>query len=259
MSIGVAALKLAGAVLSVVGCLVWSSRLDYSPEKALTRQLGERLIDIDPNVITDLSSACSTAGEDDGWVLFVLDADLTSDTTARTFFETADERFGLWVEYDPGLLRLGQGLGADSLASNTEIPIRWVRRDERAFIAIAVSTIGTRVVTNAIDKQNAWPGDLVSVWRCDKVQIGSDTRELSEGKECMGCDARLRFATGENLVELETLLDNLSNVNEFNAKRWIGTCLTFVGFLVLVRRIRIRSPWRNTSHDITSDQRSTTN
>ena len=232
--------KLVAVVAMVIGSFVWSSRLDYAPEQILAESLGERLSDVDQDSVTDLSASCAVAA--DGWMLFVLDTKLIPDKTPRTFFETADERFGLWVEYDTGLVRLGQGLGPDSLDSNTEIPIRWVRRDERALIAIAVTRNGTRVVTNATDKQNAWPGDLVSVWRCDKVQIGSDTRELSEGKECMSCDARLRFATGENLVELETLLDNLSNVNEFNAKRWIGTSLTIAGFLVLVRRIRIRNP-----------------
>ncbi len=234
------AVRLTGVAIAMLGSAIWASRLDYSPETTLIGHLGGRLIDVDPNRVSDLSSTCSEATKDGGWMLFILNANLRSDSTTRTFFETADERFGLWVEYDPGLLRLGQGLGAESLVSNTEIPIRWVRRDESAFIAIAVTADGTRVVSNAVDKRNKWPGTLMNSWRCDKVQIGSDTRELSEGRECLACNARLRYASGQGVQQLEILLDNLSNVQSLNLRRWTGTGLILLGISMTLHGQRRR-------------------
>ena len=226
-----------GVLMMISGTLAWSSRLDYEPEQILVDALGSRLTKVDPNSVNDLSHSCSSIAER-GWVLFILNANLIADTKPRTYFETAEERFGIWVEYDKGLVRLAQGLGAESLESNTEIPIRWVRRDERAFIAIAVTRDNTRVVLNATDTQNNWPSGALSAFRCDKVQIGGDNRELSEGKSCIECDATLRFAAGRDITELQKILDEISNVSEFNAKRSAGTALIVIGFLVAVRRSR---------------------
>ena len=223
-----------GLLLAVLGSVIWTSRLDYSPEPQLRERLADRLTEVDPDSFTDLTPQCGEATNNNGWILFVLDAQLVSDVTLRTYFETAEERVGLWVEYDLGLLRLGLGLGLESAASNIDIPIRWVRSDQRETIMIGVTREQTRVVANAIDKDALWPGDFADIWRCDAVQIGTDTRELSEGYECAGCNVSLRYATGSDTAELTNLLDSLSNVRSFNTKRIVGSALTLAGVLLVL-------------------------
>jgi hypothetical protein len=227
-----------GLALLVAGSLVWGSRLSYSPEQVLQRNLADRLVEVSSSGPVDLSDECALVATEDGWVLFVLDAKLTSDNQIRTFFETAEEPLGLYVEYDPGLLRLGLGLGPGNERSNTELPIRFVRRDEQATIFIAVTNETTRVVTNARDGRIAWPGYLADEWRCNSVQIADDTRQSTHGFTCKGCDVRLRYATGTDISEIETTLDSLSNVRQFNVRRWSGTSLTLLGLTVLVLTAR---------------------
>jgi len=234
MTFRVVGVRLVGVGLVILGAWIWSARLDYFPEQVLQQQLAERLVEISPNQVNDLSDVCGRVAESDNWVLFVMKANLISDTKFRTFFETAEERVGLWIEYDPGLLRLGLGLGPESNDSNTEIPIRWVRRDETATVMIGVSRNETRLVTNAIDKIKAWPGDLAAVWRCNAVQVGNESRELSEGNTCAGCNVQLRYATGSDVVELTAVLDSLSNVQAFNTKRLTGSVITLAGALLVI-------------------------
>jgi len=239
MSIRTAATAIFGLLLAVLGSVIWTSRLDYSPEPQLRERLADRLTEVDPDSFSDLSAQCGEAKNNNGWILFVLNAQLVSDATFRTYFETAEYRVGLWVEYDPGLLRLGLGLGPATAASNIEIPIRWVRSDQRETIMIGVTRNQTRVVANAIDKDAPWPGDLAEIWRCDAVQIGTDTRVLSEGYECSGCNVGLRYATGSDTAELTNLLDSLSNVRSFNTKRIVGSALTLAGALIVLFAPRI--------------------
>jgi hypothetical protein len=230
-----------GLILTLTGSVLWTSRVDYSPESKLVELLGNRLKAVDPDEATDLSSACAAAESETGWVLFILNARLIADRTLRTYFETAEQPIGLWVEYDNGLLRLGQGRGAENFEGNAEIPIRIVRNDEDAFIAIGVSDNGTRVVSNVVDKTNQWPGDFTG-WSCDSVQIGSESRTLSDGYNCPGCDVRLRYAIGDNSERLDQVLSELSNVREFNVRRWLGAALTFLGLILVVRQLtRIRN------------------
>jgi len=223
-----------GLLLAVLGSVIWISRLDYSPEPQLRERLADRLTEVDPDSFTDLSAQCGEATNNNGWILFVLDAQLVSDATFRTYFETAEERVGLWVEYDPGLLRLGLGLGLESAASNIDIPIRLVRSDQRETIMIGVTRDQTRVVANAIDKDAPWPGELGAIWRCNVVQIGNDTRQLSSGNSCAGCNVSLRYATGGDKAELTNLLNSLSNVRSFNIKRIVGSALTLAGVLLVL-------------------------
>lgn len=234
MKLRMVGVRLVGVGLAILGAWIWSARLDYSPEQILQQQLAERLVEVSPEQVNDLSDVCSQVAENDNWVLFVMKANLISDTKFRTLFETAEERVGLWIEYDPGLLRLGLGLGLESNDSNTEIPIRWVRRDETATVVIGVSRNATRLVTNAIDKTKAWPGDLAAGWRCNAVQVGNESRELSEGNTCAGCNVQLRYASGSDMVELTALLDSLSNVQSFNTKRITGSALTLAGALLVI-------------------------
>jgi len=222
-----------GVTLVVVGTLLWNTRLNYSPEQVLDMKISEKLVEIEPDKITDLTGACTQVGNG-GWLLFVLEAQLTSDSEFRTFFETAEERSGLWVEYDPGLLRLGLGLGPNASESNTEIPIRWVRRDEKAVIAIVVRQQETIVVTNAKRQAKQWRGPIDGFWKCNAVQVGSDTQELTQGHECENCRIRLRFAYGDNGQEVLDVVEKLDNIAEFNLKRWLGSGLLISGILLLV-------------------------
>jgi hypothetical protein len=166
-------------------------------------------------------------------VLFVLNADLISDTRVRSYFETDEEPLGLFVESEPGLLRLGLGLGPGP-ESDLQIPIRVIRRDHTETVIIAVTRDETRVVANALDERAAWPGYLADEWLCKRVQVGSDARELSQGFKCERCNARLRYAVGSGIGELNDALDEISNIEEFNRKRWIGTSVTLIGFVLLL-------------------------
>lgn len=228
------AVRLVGALFAIVGSMIWTSRLVYTPNTVFDRFKGAQLAEIEGAAITDLASTCDEILTDSGWIVFVLTANLISDSAFRTYFETSTERDGLWVEYDSGLLRLGLGLGPDSPDPSTAIPIRTVRQDERVTVTIAVTRNQTRVVTNAVDKQKVWPGEFAEGWKCDAVQIGSDVRELSEGNTCVGCNARLFYMTGTDHTELTQLLDSLSNVRSFNTRRILGSALTLMGVLMML-------------------------
>lgn len=226
--------RLIGIALAILGSVIWTARLDFYPERILKARLGNRLVEVLPGKVHDLSEVCGQVSEANGWVLFVMNANLISDSRFRTYFETAEERVGLWVEYDPGLLRLGMGLGPENVESNTEIPIRWVRRDEVATILISVTPNETRVLTNVVDKKKMWPGDFVSGWRCNAVQIGDDLRELSEGNTCVGCSVKLRYATGSDAAEITGLFESASNIRSFNTRRILGSALTMLGVVIMV-------------------------
>lgn len=223
-----------GIGLVVVGALVWTSRFNYDPEPILDKRLGDRLVTVERDSLTDLTSECDYSRQSEGWILFVLDAELKRDATVRTYFETAEEPVGMWAEYDPGLFRLGLGLGPNSAESSTNIPVRWVQRDESAVVAIGIALDGTRVVANATDQASQWPGAYYPDWKCNAVQIGDDTRKLSEGYTCPGCNVRLRYAVGERNQELTDVLDELSNVQSFNMRRWLGSAASLAGIALLL-------------------------
>jgi hypothetical protein len=227
-----------GTLSCIAGSFIWNSRFEYAPEVLLQQRLGSRLQEVLVGQPTDLSEECNVASEQGGWILFVMDANLLADDKVRTYFETAVEPGGLFVEYDPGLLRLGLGLGPGGVESNLELPIRLVRNNEKATIMIGVSRDETRVLTNAVDRKIAWPGDFYREWRCDPVQIADDTRESTHGYRCEGCNTRLRYVTGDDPVTLSTLLDELSNVNNFNVRRFLGTGLTLAGVAVVLAQFQ---------------------
>lgn len=222
------------SILVVAGSVVWTTRLAYEPNPIISDRLSGRLLEVNPTIVTDLTQACRQVESPQGWVVFVLEAGLVSDVSPRTYFETDVEPLGLFVESEPGLLRLGLGLGPGP-ESDLQVPIRVIRRDRRETIVIAVSRDETRVIANALDKRASWPGILADEWLCKQVQIGSDTRELSHGYRCEQCDVQLAYAVGDNLRELDDLLNDLSNVDDFNRRRWLGSTLTLVGMLSLLR------------------------
>ena len=137
-------LALGGALLLITGSMTWHSRFTYSPEANIQRALGTRLVEVSKSADTDLSDACRGVTEGNGWILFVLNASITNDKAIRTFFETSEEPLGLFVEYEPGVFRLGLGMGpgnvneAGESVSNIELPIRRVHRSENAHVFIGV-------------------------------------------------------------------------------------------------------------------------
>jgi hypothetical protein len=221
-----------GAVLVVAGSAIWSSRLSYGPEQQLQELLSDRLVDIPSDATTDLTAACSIAALKKGWILFVLDSTFVGDDQPRTFFETGLEPLGLFVEYDSGIVRLGLGLGPGPV-SDTQVPVRLVRNERRETVFIGVTENLTRVVANARDGDVAWPGYLADEWQCNSVQIPDDSKQSTHGYTCKACDSRLRYATGTDVKELERILDSLSNVGQFNLRRWTGTSLTLLGIALL--------------------------
>ena len=230
-------LLLIGILLIVAGSTIWQSRFTYAPENVLQSQMNDRLMEISASETLDLSEACQVAAEEGGWVLFVLNASIVNDVQIRTFFETAPEPLGLFVEYEPGLLRLGLGMGpgnlneAGELVSNIETPIRRVHRAEDVQVFIGITKDETRVVTNTRDTKIAWPGYLADEWRCNAVQVATDTRKSSHGYMCSGCHVQLRYATGGEAAEIKELLDSFSNVPEFNLRRGLGSGLIFLGLI----------------------------
>lgn len=148
----------------------------------------------------------------------------------RRFFRPVDET--VWpafsAEQSP-LLKIGLGLGAESPDPNTHLPMRLVRKDEAATIAIAVTSSETRVVTHAVDKRKSWPGVVASQWQCGAVRVGDDGRKLSSGSDCNGCNVKLRYMTGRDPRDLDALLDSLSNVRAFNFRRLSGSFLVLLG------------------------------
>jgi len=226
--------KALGVVLVVVGSQVWGSRLSFEPDTKIASRFDSQLKEVKADAVNDLTEECNRAKSASGWVVFVLYANLTNDNQFRTYFETAEERIGLWVEYDYGLLRLGLGLGPTNPESNTEVPIRIVRQNERATIVIAVSRNETRVITNNRDVRKNWPAESASSWSCERVQFADNDRDLSEGHECEQCDIRLLYTSGENLDDLSEFMESISNVQRFNLIRGIGSVLTAIGFLLML-------------------------
>ena len=237
-------LALFGIVLVLVGSMLWRSRFAYSPEHTLQQTLGNRLSEVPLKATVDLSDACRVATEEDGWILFILNSSLTNDNTIRTFFETAEEPLGLYVEYEPGLFRLGLGMGpgnvneAGETISNIEMPIRRVHQKEDNQVFIGVTKDETRIVTNTRDARIAWPGYLADEWKCNAVQVADDESSSTHGYTCMGCDAQLRYATGKNLQELRDVLNSVSNLYEFNIQRWTGTMFVVVGLALVAAALK---------------------
>ena len=226
---------LLGLVLIVSGFVVWGSRLNhFEPEGVIKSYLKDRLEAVPRGEEVDLTEECAHAISDDGWILFILKTTLINDNRYRTFFETAEERVGLWVEYEPGLLRLGLGLGPDNIEANRSLPIRTVRQTETTTIFIGVSRDETRVVTNARDGRISWPREAAPFWSCSNVRFADATREMSNGNACEGCEISLAYVAGKDDSALKRILDDASNVRIFNYLRWLGTALILIGVALMV-------------------------
>ena len=237
-------LAVTGVLLLIAGSMTWHSRFAYSPETNIQRALGTRLVEVSKVTDVDLTDACRGVNEGSGWILFMLNASIINDDKIRTFFETAEEPLGLYVEYEPGLFRLGLGMGpgnvneAGESVSNIELPIRRVHRSEDAYVFIGVTRDVTRVVTNTRDARVAWPSYLADEWKCNQVRVADNEKVSTHGYTCKGCNVRLRYAIGGDVGELSDILQSVSNIRQFNTRRWVGTGLSLLGIVFIMISIR---------------------
>lgn len=227
-------------MLVILGSIIWSDRLNYGGRSAIKASgLASELVPIDQPE-TDLSNECEAARTGTGWLLLLIDTKLIADDTFRGYFETAPTSAGLFMEYDPGedgVLRLG-------IATKTDpnfVRLRTVRRDESAVLALLIRRDDVRIVSNAVDRTVSLPAEPRPSWSCSGVRVGS-----SDGVDCPQCSTEIRYATGVDPRDAHRYLDALSNLREYNVKRWSGsglsmlgaTCLTLIPLTRFRRRIR---------------------
>jgi len=213
------------AVLMVGGAFIWNNRLDFSPEAALQASNAPPLTLIDPATASDLTSACNLAERKQGWLLFVITASLKSDNVTRGFFQTAIDEQGLYIEYshgDSATLRLGVTLNG----TTKFVPIRTVRRNEEAFIAIAIRPGSIRVITNAVDTTNYWSDFKVDKLRCDAIRT-----DMSDEIVCEDCNVTARYLAGSGGKDLNDIMNSLSNRRAYEINRWLGNSLVVSGFI----------------------------
>jgi hypothetical protein len=224
------------AVLVVGGALIWNSRLDFSPEAALQGSNAPPMTLIDPATTSNLTSACNLAERRQGWLLFVITASLKSDNVTRGFFQTANDEQGLYIEYAPGdsaMLRVG----ITSDGTTKWVPIRTVRRNEEAFIALAVRPGRVRVITNAVDTTTYWSDFRVDQLRCDAVRT-----DMSDEVVCEDCNVTVRYLAGSGGEQLNGIMDSLSNRRAYETKRWLGNGLIATSIISIgIARLRIKA------------------
>jgi hypothetical protein len=219
----------------VGGAFIWNSRLEFSPEAALRASNAPPMALINPATTSDLTSACNITERKQGWLLFVITASLKSDNVARGFFQTAIDEQGLYIEYDPGdsaMLRVG----ITSDGTTKFVPIRTVRRNEEAFIALAVRPGRVRVITNAVDTTTYWSDFKVNQLRCDAVRT-----DMSDEVVCEDCNVTARYLAGSGGKQIDELMNSFSNRRAYETNRWLGNVLISVGiFSVGIARFRVK-------------------
>jgi hypothetical protein len=180
---------------------------------------------IDPATTSDITSACNIGDREQGWLLFVITASLKSDNVTRGFFQTAIDEQGLYIEYaseDSAMLRIG----ITSDGTTKWVPIRTVRRNEEAFMAIAIQPGKIRVITNAVDSTTNWSDFRVDQLRCDAVRT-----DMSDEVICEDCNVTARYLAGSGGKELNDIMNSLSNRRAYEKNRWLGNSLVVSGFI----------------------------
>ena len=217
---------LCGLVLMALGAAIWSSRLTTYPTNLDSLHSTLQFEELRSGV--NLESHCQKLdGEPGSWMLFILQVSLQSDNRFRGYFQTSDDGSGVFLEYDPGeqaLLRLG--LGNPTNATRTRI--RTVRQNEEAMIAIGVRRSEVRIVMNAVDRRIPWPEVMRPMLGCDAVVVGAVGDD-----DCGGCTIDAHYATGASTDDLQNAMDEISNVVDFNVRRWLGTGLSMAGLVVV--------------------------
>jgi hypothetical protein len=220
--------RVLGALLIVMGSLLWNDRLKFDPESVIAQS--ELSSELAPVVDGErgLVSQCSAARSGAGWLMLLVDTEIQADDTYRGYFETAPKSSGVFMEYDPGengLLRLG--VAGDP--ATTFIPLRTVRRNETQTLALLINGSKLRIVGNAVDRYVSLPEDTTPTWECSEARVGS-----ADGAPCPDCGVTLRYAYGSTLRDADQFLDSLSNMRSFNLKRWLGSGMSMVGIVILI-------------------------
>lgn len=227
-------IALVALFLMVGGSALWRTRSNFSEVSQVQRALTLMPLNVSRTGVSDLSAACRMAQDPDGWVVFAASLNLESDDVPRRYLQTAEDPFGLFIEYDPrdsGLLRLGLGLGPEKW--NTDLPIRIVRADARETIIVAVTRNETRLVTNVVDRRVRWPGDFVENWRCDAVSLGSPDMAKDSVLYCESCRSTLLYSSGLGLATMNTALDQAVNIPRFHLSRIGGSMMVLVGLALM--------------------------
>ncbi len=227
--------------LIVGGSSLWRTRSNFNELSHVKRDLTLMPLRIASTGVSDLSAICQMAQNPDGWVVFAASLNLKSDDIPRRYLQTAEDPFGLFIEYDPadsGLLRLGLGLGPERW--NSDLPIRTVHEDTRETIIVAVSRDETRLITNVVDRSVQWPGDFVDDWRCDQVSLGSPDMERDTVLYCESCRSKLYFASGVGLAKMNAVLDRTVNIPRFHVTSTAGSVMVLAGFALMTYATRRR-------------------
>lgn len=235
--------RLLGFICVVSGSLMWTGRNTFSTSSNILEQTNIDFTALDGNKKSDITEACESAIRHNGWVIFLVDLDLVADSTPRTYFQTSDEPFGLFIEYDPGeagLVRLGLGLGPEKW--NSSAAIHRVRRNERATFVIGVEKSATRVISSGADQSLDWPRSFAPQWRCDSAEVGHREPMSMNGIQCSGCDTTIFYAAGTDRNQYSVLMDSVSNISEYQFKRIGGSVLLLLGcFIMFIVRARRQS------------------
>jgi len=225
-----------GVALMVCGSAVWNSRDVYSPEVALQRTFGDRLVELSAYGATNLGRECDVFNDEESWIIFALDTNLVTDKRPVTYFETSqDERQAVIIEQESSQVRLVTGLGPESSDSTLLTPIRTIRATKREMLIVGITKMNTRMIADGIDRRIDWPNIRGVRWSCDYVQVAREGRVLSEGYNCYQCEARLQYVTGRGFAEFNSVLNLASNRRNVLLRTWIGNSMLFLGiFLLLV-------------------------
>lgn len=220
-----------------LGGLIWSTRLDYSPETRLNQVEMDSSLKFAPIDTMSHLVDCKQLQQNDGWVLLVVTTKLEADGTFRGYFETAPESRGIFAEYDAEdhqVFRIGiAGKGGVFLA-----PIRTTRRNETIFVAIGIQKNQIRIVSNGSDRVISFPTEFQPDPNCQNIKVGT-----ANGEGCGDCGVAVRYSAGFGDVILQQALNELSNSSSFNVRRLLGTTLTILSLLIAwlpVERLTLR-------------------
>ena len=214
------------AFVFVLGGVIWSTRLNYSPELRLTKVETNLSLKFAPLDTLSHMADCKRIQQTGGWILLVVTTKLEADGTFRGYFETAPKSRGIFAEYDAAdhqVFRIGIA-GKDGTFLT---PIRTTRRNETIFVAIGIQKNQIRIVTNGSDRVISFPGEFQPSPDCQNVKVG-----IVDEAGCGNCEVAVRYSAGVGDVVLQQALNEFSNTLSFNVRRLLGTALTFLSLLI---------------------------
>lgn len=208
------------------GGLIWSTRLDYSPETRLNQVERESSLKFAPLDTMSHLVDCKRLQQNGGWVLLVVTTKLEADGTFRGYFETAPESRGIFAEYDGEDNRMFR-IGIAGKEGFFLAPIRTTRQNETIFVAIGIQKNQIRIVSNGSDRVISFPTEFQPDPNCQNIKVG-----IAGEQGCGDCGVAVRYSAGFGDVILRQALNELSNSSTFNVRRLLGTTLTLLSLLI---------------------------